>query len=92
MFSVKENSIHFIHFLSVTGSITPVPQNYPFFVENGCKVSVNQNVYQKNEVGSELSAHAWIEKDWLFFFIKITSYKMKRKYVITFRQNAVLKH
>ena len=70
MFSTKENSIHFIHFLSVTGSITPVPQNYPFFVENGCKVSVNQNVYQKNEVGSELSAHSWIEKDWLIFLHK----------------------
>lgn len=67
LFSVKDNSIHFIHFLSVTGSIAPAPQNYPFFVEDGSKVVTNQDVYQKNEVGSELASHSWIEKDWLKF-------------------------
>lgn len=67
LFSVKDNSIHFIHFLSVTGSIAPAPQNYPFFVENGSKVVTNQDVYQKNEIGSELASHSWIEKDWLKF-------------------------
>lgn len=67
LFSVKDNSIHFIHFLSVTGSIVPVPQNYPFFVEDGSKVVTNQDVYQNNEIGSELASHSWIEKDWLKF-------------------------
>ena len=67
LFSVKDNSIHFIHFLSVTGSIAPAPQNYPFFVEDGSKVIANQDVYQKNEVGCELASHLWIEKDWIKF-------------------------
>lgn len=67
LFSVKENSIHFIHFLSVTGSMATAPQNYPFFLEDSCKVSANQDVYQKNVVGSELALHSWIEKDWLKF-------------------------
>ena len=67
LFSVKENSIHFIHFLSVTGNLSPVPKNYPFFLEDGSKVTDSQDVYQKNKVGSELSAHSWINKDWLKF-------------------------
>ena len=70
LFSVKENSIHFIHFLSVTGNLSPVPKNYPFFLEDGSKVADSQGVYQKNEVGSELSSHSWIEKDWIKFLHK----------------------
>lgn len=66
-FSVKKNSISFIHFLSVTGSEKTLPQYYPFFVEDGSKVSSNQDVYQKNEIGNELASHLWIEKDWLKF-------------------------
>lgn len=67
LFSVKENSIHFIHFLSVTGNIFPAPQNYPFFLEDGSKGADSHDVYQKNEVGCELSLHSWINKDWLKF-------------------------
>ena len=70
LFSVKENSIHFIHFLSVTGNLSPVPTNFPFFLEEGSKVIDSQDVYQKNEVGSELSSHSWIEKDWIKFLHK----------------------
>ena len=67
LFSVKENSIRFIHFLSVTGSLISAPHGYPFFLENDCMVNSVQNVYQKNEVSSELLSHSWIEKDWLRF-------------------------
>lgn len=70
LFSVKENSIHFIHFLSVIGNLSPVPKNYPFFLEDGSNVADSQDVYQKNEVGSELSSHSWINKDWLKFLHK----------------------
>lgn len=70
LFSVKENSIHFIHFLSLTDSIVPVPQNYPYYVEDGSKVATNQDVYQKNGIGNELASHSWIEKDWIKFLHK----------------------
>lgn len=69
-FSVKENSIHFIHFLSVTEYLLPIPNNYPFFLDDGSKVVDSQDVYQKNEVGSELYSHCWIEKDWIKFLHK----------------------
>ena len=67
LFSEKENSISFIHFLAVTGSIASAPHDYPFFTEDGSMVSANQDVYQKNKVGQELSSHIWIDKDWLKF-------------------------
>ena len=67
LFSIKENSISFIHFLSVNGSIASTPPEYPFFVEDGKYVTANQNVYQKNEIGSELASHSWIDKNWLRF-------------------------
>lgn len=67
LFSVKENSINFIHFLSVIGNIASVPSEYPFFVENGKYITANQDVYQKNDAGSELSSHSWIEKEWIRF-------------------------
>lgn len=70
LFSVKENNIHFIHFLSVTDYIVVAPQNYPFFIEDDTWVSTSQDVYQRNEVASELSSHSWIEKDWLKFIHK----------------------
>lgn len=67
LFSKKENSIHFIHFLSVESSTESVPHDYPFFLEDNSMVTENQNVYQKNNVGKELLSHSWIEKDWLKF-------------------------
>ena len=67
LFSVKENSISFIHFLSVTGSMSSTPSEYPFFVEDGKHVTADQDVYQKNEIGSELASHSWVDKNWLRF-------------------------
>lgn len=67
LFSVKENSIHFIHFLSVTDSLANTPSDYPFFTEDGSSVTAMSDVYQKNDVGRELSSHLWIEKNWIKF-------------------------
>lgn len=67
LFSVKENSIQFIHFLSVTGTIASPPSDYPFFVEDGSSLNTNQDIYQKNHIGRELSSHSWIENDWVKF-------------------------
>lgn len=67
LFSVKENSIHFVHFLSVTGSLASTPTDYPFFIEDGSTVASIKDVYQKNDVGNELSSHPWIDKSWIKF-------------------------
>ena len=67
LFSEKDNSVKFIHFLSVTSSMFNLPSNYPLFVEDGNCVCSNQDVYQKNDVGIELYTHSWIDKSWLKF-------------------------
>ncbi len=67
LFSEKDNSVKFIHFLSVTSSTFNLPSNYPLFVEDGNCVRSNQNLYQKNDVGIELYSHSWIDKSWLKF-------------------------
>ena len=67
LFSIKENSIHFVHFLSVTDSLTSTPSDYPFFMENGSSVTSISDVYQKNDVGRELSSHLWIDNNWINF-------------------------
>ena len=67
LFSAKDNSVKFIHFLSVTGSMFNLPSDYPLFVENGTCVRTNQDVYQKNDVGNELYSHSWIDKSWIKF-------------------------
>lgn len=67
LFSVKENSVKFIHFLSVTNSMLSLPLDYPFFVEDGTCVHSNHDIYQKSEIGENLSSHAWLEKSWIQF-------------------------
>ena len=67
LFSAKDNSVKFIHFLSVTGSMLNLPSDYPLFVESGTCVRTNQDVYQKNDVGFELFNHSWIDKSWIKF-------------------------
>lgn len=67
LFSIKENSISFIHFLSITGSNHSMPSAYPFFIENGTCITENQNIYQKNMIGNELVSHSWIDQNWIRF-------------------------
>ena len=67
LFTVKENSTKFVHFLSVTSSMMNIPSDYPLFIEDGTCVRSNQDVYQKNKVGNELYSHNWIDKSWIKF-------------------------
>ena len=67
LFSVKENSIHFIHFLSVTSSMMNPPSDYPYYLNDGSMVKSNQDVYQKNDIGDDLASKTWINKDWIKF-------------------------
>lgn len=70
LFSVRENSIHFIHFLSVTGSMMNPPANYPYYLEDGSFVQSTQDVYQKNEEGNDLASRSWIDNNWIKFLDK----------------------
>ncbi len=67
LLSVKENNIPFVHFLAVVGTTLPVPGNFPFFIENGICMEHDQTIYLKNEVGTTLKEHAWINKEWINF-------------------------
>ena len=67
LFSVKENSIHFIHFLSVTGSLMNPPAEFPYYLEDGRFVQSTHDLYQKNEVGNDLASRSWIESNWIKF-------------------------
>jgi hypothetical protein len=66
-FSVKENSVRFVHFLAVTGSVVNPPSDFPYYVDGNIMVSDVTDVYQKNDIATELASHPWIEKSWLMF-------------------------
>lgn len=67
LFLVKENSIHFIHFLSVTGSMMNPPEKYPYYLEDGSSVQSTLDVYQKNDAGDDLASRSWIDRKWIKF-------------------------
>lgn len=67
LLSVKENNVHFVHFLAVVGVALPVPSKFPFFKENGSCMEHDQTIYLKNETGTALKEHNWIKKEWINF-------------------------
>lgn len=67
LFEIKENSIHFIHFLAVINYIREIPTDYPLFLDDDSMVFGKSNVYIKNNVGVELASHSWIDKSWIGF-------------------------
>ncbi len=67
LLKVKENNVHFIHFLAVVGNTMPVPTEFPYFTEDGICMSYNQTLYLKNSIGTALKEHAWINKEWINF-------------------------
>ena len=67
LLKVRENNIHFVHFLAVVGSTMPVPSDFPYFTEDGTCMSLNLSLYLKNEIGTSLKEHVWINNEWINF-------------------------
>lgn len=67
LLKLKENNVHFVHFLAVVGNTMPTPANFPYFTEDGICMSHNHTLYQKNAIGTALKEHAWINKEWINF-------------------------
>lgn len=67
LLQVKENSIHFIHFLSVINLADNIPTKYPFFDEEGNIVTGTNGLFLKNDIGEEFKSHNWIRNEWITF-------------------------
>ena len=67
LLQIKENSVHFIHFLSLLSMADSIPANYPFFDEEGQMIIGNNGLFQKNDIGEEFRSHNWIKNEWIKF-------------------------
>ena len=63
----KENSIHFIHFLSIVDVLYSLPSNYPFVIDDGTVAFGNSGVYQASTAAVELKSHSWFDNRWMRF-------------------------
>lgn len=63
----KENSIHFVHFLSIVDVPYSLPDKFPFVIDDGTIVLGNSGIYQANNAAAELKAHSWFDDRWMLF-------------------------
>lgn len=86
LFKVKKNNVHFVHFLATKNITLPIPDDFPYFIENGSCRCYDQTIYLKNEIGTMFKSHSWVNKEWINF-IHEDYFKEDGEKVINFFNN-----
>lgn len=67
LFSFKQNSVSYLHFLAVTNSVHQIPSDYPYYDQSNNVVIGVSDLYQANDTGKDLAKRSWIKKEWIKF-------------------------
>ena len=67
LFSFKQNSVSYLHFLAVTNSFHHIPSDYPYYDQGNNVVIGVSDLYQANDTGKDLAKRSWIKKEWIKF-------------------------
>lgn len=79
LISIKDNSIHFLHFLATIGMGDNLPEQYPFITEEDEITYGSDCLYVKNAATQSLKAQSWISKKWIKFINSEYFHKDKDK-------------